>query len=77
MIDDWTGHRFVTTHRCFGEPCPKDEEKGLIQMNDEESESSDEDDEMQVFLNKFNLHPHNLAQGKLKWEEGIFDMGDL
>lgn len=76
MIDDWTGHRFVTTHRCFGEPCPKD--KGsFVQMNDDDSESSDEDDEMQIFLNKFNLHPHSLAQGQAKWEEGLFHMGDL
>lgn len=77
MINDWTGHRFVTTHRCFGEPCPKD--KGsLVQMADDESESSgDEDDEQQIFLNKFNLHPHNLAQSGSKWEEGIFEMGDL
>jgi len=77
MIDDWTGHRFVTTHRCFGEPCPKD--KGsFVQMADDESESSgDEDDEQQIFLSKFNLHPHNLAQSGSKWEEGIFEMGDL
>lgn len=76
MINDWTGHRFVTTHRCFGEPCPKDKES-FVQVLDDDSEDSDEDDEMQVFINKFNLHPQKLAQGKSRWEEGLYSMGDL
>lgn len=60
MIDDWTGHKYITSHRCFGSPCPKD----LVQMRNEDEDSSDddEDDEQQVFLNKFNLHPTHLAQ---------------
>ena len=33
------------------------------------------------FLNKFNLHPTDdkltHAQGKGKWEEGLYNMGDL
>jgi hypothetical protein len=24
IIDDFTGHKYVTTHRCFGGPCPDD-----------------------------------------------------
>ena len=24
MDSDWTGTKYVTTHRCFGEPCPDD-----------------------------------------------------
>lgn len=27
MDSDWTGTKYVTTHRCFGEPCPKDKEQ--------------------------------------------------
>lgn len=74
MLDDWTGHKYVTTHRCFGSPCPD----GFVQVeNEEDSEESDEDDEQQVFLNKFNLHPHSLAQSKSKWQEGLYNMGDL
>lgn len=62
MINDWTGHKYVTTHRCFGEPCPKDQEKGLVQVDENsESEQSDEDDEMQIFLERYNLHPSKLA----------------
>lgn len=63
MIDDWTGHKYVTTHRCFGEPCPKDKES-FVQMGDDETSDEDEDDEQQVFLNRFNLHPHHLGQVK-------------
>lgn len=77
MIDDWTGHKYITSHRCFGSPCPKD----LIQMRDEDTSDEDEDDEQQVFLNKFNLHPTHLAQtkgaSKNGWQEGLFHMGDL
>jgi len=31
MVNDWTGHKYVTTHKCFGHPCKKDE--GLVQLN--------------------------------------------
>ena len=27
MESDWTGEKYVTTHRCFGEPCKEDEKK--------------------------------------------------
>lgn len=78
MIDDWTGHRFVTTHKCFGQPCPKEEKENLVQVTEDDSEDSDEDDEMQIFLNKYHIHPsHNLAQSQSKWQEGIYEMGDL
>lgn len=30
MINDWTGHRYVTTHRCFGERCQSDIDKGIL-----------------------------------------------
>lgn len=43
-IDDWTGHKYITTHRCFGEVCPKDKE-GFVQMGDDETSDEDEDDE--------------------------------
>ena len=23
VIPDWTGHKYVTTHKCFGSPCKK------------------------------------------------------
>lgn len=53
---------------------------GLVQMREDDSEDEDEDDEMQIFLNKFNLHPtpnQKLSQTKSKWEEGLYHMGDL
>lgn len=31
MIDDWTGTRFTTSHRCFGGPCPE----ALVQLDSE------------------------------------------
>jgi len=50
-------------------------------MRDEDTSDEDEDDEQQVFLNKFNLHPTHLAQtkgaSKNGWQEGLFHMGDL
>ena len=33
MTNDWTGHKYVTSHRCFGHPCKKDQEAGLVQLN--------------------------------------------
>jgi len=56
---------------------------GLVQMREDDSEDEDEDDEMQIFLNKFSIHPSNqqklyiLSQNKGKWQEGLFHMGDL
>lgn len=44
MIDDWTGHKYITSHRCFGQPCPKDME-GFVQMRDDDTSDEDEDDE--------------------------------
>lgn len=26
VTNDWTGHKYLTTHRCFGHPCKSDEE---------------------------------------------------
>ena len=50
-------------------------------MGDDETSDEDEDDEQQVFLNRFNLHPHHLGQLKNvmrnQWQEGLFNMGDL
>jgi len=34
MINDWSGHKYVTTHRCFGHPCKKD--KAFLQLEDEQ-----------------------------------------
>ena len=31
MINDWPGSRYLTSHRCFGNPCPDD--KNLIQLD--------------------------------------------
>lgn len=38
MLDDWTGHRYVTSHRCFGSECKSDLKKAglLVQTNDDE-----------------------------------------
>ena len=38
MIDDWTGHRYVTSHRCFGSECKSDLKKNgmLLQTRDDE-----------------------------------------
>jgi len=27
ILEDWTGNRFVTSHRCFGHPCKSDIKK--------------------------------------------------
>ena len=34
-VDDWSGHKYVTTHQCFGRPCKKDE-NALVQLNSED-----------------------------------------
>ena len=36
IVHDWTGHKYVTTHRCFGGPCKGDPE--LLQISDSQQE---------------------------------------
>ena len=36
MVNDWSGEKYITTHRCFGHPCKSDLEKNggfLVQLD--------------------------------------------
>ena len=33
LVNDWTGHKYVTTHRCFGRPCEQDQ----LQLEDDKN----------------------------------------
>ena len=44
LLGDDTGHKYVTTHRCFGAPCKGD----LMQMEDSDSSSDEDEDDSQV-----------------------------
>jgi len=36
IVHDWTGHKYVTSHRCFGGPCKGDDD--LLQLSDSQQD---------------------------------------
>jgi hypothetical protein len=70
VVNDWTGSKYTTTHRCFGHPCEGDPlPTSLIQI--------DSDSPKQFKSGTFNLgdlqehrysNPHNWIDGKVPHE---------
>lgn len=80
MLEDDTGDRFVTTHRCFGKPCPGDPPlPSLVQKTKVVSDKKTEKKSKEGKKTSKNLiKKAKTGKSKEKKEEPqVFKMGDI
>mmetsp|Transcript_42010 Transcript_42010/g.64337 ORF Transcript_42010/g.64337 Transcript_42010/m.64337 type:complete len:136 (+) Transcript_42010:862-1269(+) len=68
VVDDWTGHKYTTTHRCFGHACKED--KGFLQLQDEQP-THPKIDVKEGSYNVGDLQEHRYPY-QVAWKEGGF-----
>lgn len=74
MLDDWTGHRYVTSHRCYGHECKSDLKKNgmLMQINNQDDERVEELGGIKFDVGTYkigDLQEHKYTNPKA-WVEG-------